>query len=95
MAAPEVFADTSFFFALAAHRDRNHPVAVRLLRSLAGARRTIVTTDYVIDETMTLTKLRTNPATANALLTRIEQSASVRLEFVARERFDQAARFFR
>lgn len=95
MAAEAAFADTSFFFALAARRDRHHAHALRVLRALTVKRRAIVTTDYVIDETMTLTKLRADAATADALLERIEQSPSVRLEFVGPDRFADAVRFFR
>lgn len=95
MAASEVFADTSFFFALAARRDPNHPDAVRALRTLTDKRRAIITTDYVIDETLTLTKLRADAATADALLTRIERSPNVRLEFVGPDRFADATRFLR
>jgi predicted nucleic acid-binding protein len=95
MAAKPVFADTSFFFALVARRDRSHAAARSALEKVTRARRPIVTTDYVIDETLTLTKLRTDPATADALWARIEGSPSVRLEFVGPERFARAVQFFR
>lgn len=95
MAGSAVFADTSFFFALAARRDSSHAEALRALQALARGSRVIVTTDYVIDETMTLTKRRADAATADALLTRIEQSPNVRLEYVGSDRFAESARYFR
>jgi predicted nucleic acid-binding protein len=95
MAGEPVFADTSFFFALAARRDHAHSAARKALETLNRARRSIVTSDYVLDETLTLTKLRTDAATADALLTRIEDSPSVRIEFVGAERFSRAVKYFR
>lgn len=95
MAAEAVFADTAFFFALVARRDKHHAAARTALTRLSRARRTIVTTDYVLDETLTLTKLRTDAATADALLTRIQDSPTVRVEFIGPERFARAIQYFR
>jgi predicted nucleic acid-binding protein len=69
MAVKRTFADTSFFFALAATRDAAHKSAVtafgRLLRDNCG----IITTDYVLDETLTLTKMRVGRRISEAALT--------------------------
>jgi predicted nucleic acid-binding protein len=95
MAVRAVFADTSFFFALAATRDAAHDSAVSTLSKLLNDRRGIITTDYIIDETLTLTKLRVGSRVAMALLDRIERSPAVVVESVDTLRFDEAVQMFR
>jgi len=95
MASEAVFADASFFFALAAKRDAAHASAVGQLGTLLRQERRIVTTDYVVDEALTLTKARTNAAVAVALLDRIDRSEAIEVELVSLGRFDLAKVFFR
>ncbi len=95
MASDAVFADTSFFFALAAKRDAAHPLAVEQFTALLRRGRRIVTTDYVVDEALTLTKVRATAAVAVALLDRIEQSEAMTVEMIDAGRFHQAKAFFR
>lgn len=95
MAVESVFADTSFFFALAAKRDHAHRRAVDLYARLLKAGRTVITTDYVLDETLTLVKLRTDADTAWALLERIEESGSIDIESIHAARFRAAKLLFR
>jgi predicted nucleic acid-binding protein len=95
MASDTVFADTSFFFALSARRDAAHSSAVSKFGALLRKQRRIVTTDYVIDEALTLTKVRTNASVAVALLDRIERSEAIELEYVNAARFHLAKTFFR
>jgi len=52
--ASETFVDTSGFYALLAERDEMHERAARILRQAEHRRATFVTTDYVLDETVTL-----------------------------------------
>ena len=95
MASDPVFGDASFFFALAAKRDVAHEAAVSVFAALLRKQRRIVTTDYVLDEALTLTKARTNAIVALALLERIEQSDAIELEMVSVSRFELAKSFFR
>jgi len=95
MAGERVFADTSFFFALAAKRDHAHVQATIIYSRLVKAGRRVVTTDYVIDETLTLVKLRTEASVALALLERIEQSDSIVVETIDAARFRAAKIIFR
>jgi predicted nucleic acid-binding protein len=94
-AAKSVFADTSFFFALAAKRDHAHEQATAVYARLVKGGRRLLTTDYVIDETMTLVKLRTEARVALALLERIEQSETVVIEAIDAVRFHEAKALFR
>ncbi len=54
--AGEIFVDTSGFYACLVQKDNRHRKAVNVLRSSKGRRR-FVTTDYVLDETITLLKM--------------------------------------
>ena len=95
MASEPAFADTSFFFALAAKRDVAHEAAASTFARLLRTQRPIVTTDYVVDEALTLTKARTNATVSLELLDRIERSATIVIESVNSNRFAAAKLFFR
>lgn len=95
MGLESVFADTSFFFALAAKRDHAHGQATTAYARLLRSGRRLVTTDYVIDETLTLVKLRTEAKVALALLERIERSDAIRIEDIDTARFQAAKALFR
>lgn len=95
MAAESVFADTSFFFALAAKRDHAHSQATSVYSRLIHAGRRVITTDYVIDETLTLVKMRTETRIALSLLERIEQSDNILIEAIDAGRFQAAKALFR
>lgn len=95
MASEPVFADSSFFCALAAKRDSAHDAAIAAFDDLADRNRLIVTTDYIVDEALTLIKARTNSVVALSLLDRIERSPAVMLELVTGTRFEAAKSFFR
>ncbi|MBS0366301.1 MAG: type II toxin-antitoxin system VapC family toxin [Proteobacteria bacterium] len=95
MASKAVFADTSFFFALVARRDPVHQAAVAAYTKVLRGHGRVFTTDYVIDETLTLTKARIDIATALALLDRIEASEAVAMEDIAPQRFVAAKAYFR
>lgn len=56
--AAEIFVDTSGFYACLVRADDCHQKAADLLLRAAGARRSFVTTDYVLNETATLLKMR-------------------------------------
>lgn len=52
------FIDTSAFVALVDRKDRNHLAAKRTLKSLAQKRTPLVTSTYVVDEVITLLRMR-------------------------------------
>ena len=60
----EVFADTGAFVALVDADYRNHRAARRFVRGLAKRGRSLVTSTYVVDEAITLIRLRVGHATA-------------------------------
>lgn len=95
MTSEPVFADSSFFFALAAERDFAHRSATRVFTRLLKAQRRVICSDYVIDEALTLCKSRANSLTALQLLERIESSPAIFTEWITAERFDGAKAMFR
>ena len=95
MASRRVFGDTSFFFALVAKRDPAHRPAVAAYEKLLRAGAHVVTTDYVVDETLTLTKARIDAPTALSLLDRMERSDSIDLQMLTSERFAASKQYFR
>ncbi len=95
MASRRVFGDTSFFFALVAKRDPAHRPAVLAYEKLLKAGARVITTDYVVDETLTLTKARIDARTTLELLDRMERSESIDLEALTSERFLASKQYFR
>jgi predicted nucleic acid-binding protein len=79
MADREVFVDTSGLHALVDKRD-----AAKL-----------VVTDYVVDETVTLARVRSGDTVALRVLDLIEQSVGVRMERIDTARFDATKAYLR
>lgn len=92
--ARELFVDTSGFFALLVHRDPHHQAAHRVLRRAAADKRRLVTTDYVLDETVTLLKARNEVRLASDLFDRVFQSSACRVLWTDEERFAEVRAFF-
>lgn len=87
--------DSAGFLALWDAADEHHRAAVRLQQVLTGDRRRFLTTEYVVDETVTLLLVRHSHAAAVDFLDTIERSESLRLEWIGPERFHDAAALFR
>ena len=95
MARGEAFADTSALYAAVDARDAHHRNAALLMRQLAQTGRMIVTTDYVIAETLNLAVARRGRIVADRLLQLLETSSGLRMEWIGPERFLTAKAFFR
>lgn len=95
MAAAELLVDSAGFFALWDATDAHHPAAVRLQSTLLRKRRRFVTTEYIVDETVTLLLVRHSHAAASDFLDTVERSEAIRLEWIGPERFHAAAALFR
>jgi predicted nucleic acid-binding protein len=95
MVVREVFADTSALYALVDRNDAGHVAAKREVGRLLAADRRIVTTDYIIAETVNLGNARGGALVANRVLDLVEQSSGIRLEWIGPDRFDTARAFFR
>ncbi len=87
-----VFIDTGGWFAALARRDKDHVAASDFLRRWRGG---LVTTDYILDETLTLIQSRIDHATAVDFLDAVEHSSTLDLVFVAQEDYYKALDLFR
>ena len=95
MAVAEVFVDSAAFFALWDARDARHAAAVRVQTTLRRKGRRFVTSEYIVDETVTLLLFRHSHAAAADFLDTIERSEALRLEWIGPERFQAASALFR
>lgn len=96
MAGAEVFADTSALYAFVDRRDAHHARAAVLVAELVRAGRTLVTSDYVIAETVNLAVARRGGRqVAERVLDLIQQSAAIRIEWIGAQRFRATKSFFR
>lgn len=95
MAAADVLLDSAGFLALWDAADEHHERAVRLQGELARKQRRFVTTEYVVDETVTLLLVRHSHAAAVDFLGVVETSETLRLEWIGPDRFHAAAGLFR
>jgi uncharacterized protein len=95
MATRDVFMDSAGFLALWDASDEHHLAASRLQEALAGKRRSFFTSDYVVDETITLLLMRHSHAAAADFLDTVEGSEVLRLEWISPERFYAGAALFR
>jgi len=68
MAEREVFADTSALYALVDRNDAGHAAAKRKVGRLVAAERQIVTTDYIVAETVNLGNARGGALVATRVL---------------------------
>jgi predicted nucleic acid-binding protein len=89
-----LFMDTAGWMACADASDPAHE-ACRAARDTAlRAGQAIVTTDYVVDETLTLIRLRLSLAAAEAWWRQVDSSQRVRWERIDPGRFDRALELF-
>jgi uncharacterized protein len=94
MAAIDVLMDTSGFLTLWDAADEQHDRAVLLQAELARKRRRFLTTDYIVDETVTLLLVRHSHAAAADFLQTVTGSELLQLQWVSSDRFHAAANFF-
>ena len=88
--------DTSAWYAIEVEDDVNHEAACKVLSSIAsGKHGIIVTTDYVLDEMLTLLRLRKGLAAALAFIDKILKSKSVRIFWVDEGLFERALDTFK
>lgn len=90
----KVFVDTSAFAALENRKDSRHDLAVRDYRKLIRKDAILITSDYVVDETITLLGIRAGREVAHDWGRRLLASALFRLHIVDRDLLEQALRIY-
>lgn len=93
--ARSLFVDTSGWYALIDRRDIEHTRIAELVRRLVTDGVRLVSTDYVIDESCTLTKVRSGALAASRLLDLLDETVALDLEWIDPGRFDRAKTLFR
>jgi predicted nucleic acid-binding protein len=93
--AHSVFVDTSGWYALIDRRDAGHEAMTREVQRLIHDGARLVSTDYVLDESYTLAKVRAGSAAALRLLDLLDGTAALDVDWVGPERFDRAKALFR
>jgi hypothetical protein len=90
-----VFVDTSAYLAIKNRRDARHCDAVRLKERLLIAGKSLLTTDYVLDKTYTIIRLRAGHRVAVELGEELQVSRLIRIEYVTAERIERAWALFK
>jgi len=91
-----IFVDTSAWYAVEVEDDVNHEAACRFLAEIASGKHGVfITTDYVLDETLTLLQSRRDLASALCFTEKIMKSKSVRVFWIDEGLFEKALDVFR
>ena len=89
-----VFVDTGGWMACADRSDPAHLTCMAARDAALEAGRTLITTDFVVDETLTLIRFRLGLAAANAWWQQIDGSVRLRWERIENDRFERARNLF-
>ena len=89
-----VFVDTGGWMACADQADPAHAACTAARDATLEAGRTLVTTDFVVDETLTLIRFRMGLAAAHAWWQQIDGSTRLRWERIESDRFERARTLF-
>lgn len=90
-----IFVDTSAWYAVEVEDDVNHEKACKFLSLIASGKYGIsITTDYVLDETLTLLRSRRDLTSATTFMDKIKKSSSVHIFWVDENLFEKALNIF-
>ncbi len=90
-----IFVDTSAWYAVEVEDDVNHEKACKFLSLIASGKYGIsITTDYVLDETLTLLRSRRDLTSATTFMDKIKKSSSVRVFWIDENLFEKALNIF-
>ena len=92
--SPEIFIDTSGFYALLIKKDNMHKKAGSILDKAAEKKVRFVTTDYIIDEIVTLLNVRGQGHLISRLFLSIFKSKVCRIEWMDQDRFMNTKSYF-
>ncbi len=86
-----IFVDTSAWYALEVEDDENHASAAAFREELKGGRHgALLTSDYVLDEVVTLLNMRKDSEAATGFADKVFRSRSVSVVWIDRQVFDEA-----
>ncbi|MSR20634.1 MAG: PIN domain-containing protein [Gemmatimonadetes bacterium] len=85
-----LFVDTSAWVAMADASDPDHAACATARDAWLEGAGVLVTTDYVVDETLTLLRMRLGVDAAQDWWTQVENSSRIRWEWISPARSDKA-----
>ena len=87
-----IFVDTSAWYANEVEDDQNHFRARKFLKNELAANKygLLVTSDYVLDETLTLLRTRRGIKAALGFINKVRKSESLQIVWIGNEIFDNA-----
>jgi predicted nucleic acid-binding protein len=89
-----LFVDTAGWIACADSADPTHGRCCEARDSALEAGQTLVTTDFVVDETLTLVRLRLGLSAAKRWWEQVDRSSRLRWERIDSNRFERARQLF-
>ncbi len=91
-----IFVDSSAWFAIEAEDEINHQSAQKFLVEIASGKHGIlITTDYVLDETLTLLQSKKGLLVALNFIDKIRRSKSIRIFWISENIFEEALDMFK
>lgn len=91
-----IFIDTSGWYSVEVEDDVNHESACKFLSEIASGKHGVsVTTDYVLDETLTLLRSRRDLTSGVTFIDKIRKSKSLHVFWVDEALFEKALSIFR
>ncbi|MCL5877833.1 MAG: type II toxin-antitoxin system VapC family toxin [Candidatus Bathyarchaeota archaeon] len=91
-----IFVDTSAWYAIEVEDDLNHQAAHNFLTKIASGKFGIaITTDYIIDETLTLLRTRRDLASALSFIDKVTKSKSIRVFWINEDLFQKTLEVFK
>ena len=92
---PRIFIDTSAFLALEDESDQHHKAALQFREQVLRKKRCeVITTSYILDETLTLTRFRIGVKASIDFSKKIRKSEVVKIVQVSREIEEKALDIF-
>jgi uncharacterized protein len=91
-----IFVDTGAWYASEVEDDENHSRSRKFLKNELASNKygVLVTSDYVLDETLTLMRIRKGIKVALNFLDKIQKSESLQIIWIDKEIFDKAVKQF-
>ena len=90
----KLFVDTGGWVSLALTRDQHHTAGVKLLKDLQKDKIALITSDYILDEVLTLVRMRSTHENAKRIGRTILNSSVVRVERIHERLWQEAWKIF-
>ena len=90
-----IFVDTAAFLAIENRKDAHHDRSVRFRDACVKSREIFVTTDYVLDESYTIIRIKAGHSIATGFGEAVRGTSLIQVEYLTRERIEEAWDIFK